>query len=105
MTLDGTTAFLAMVVIFCVYGLLSKWIDRRQYKIAAQAEHDGPRPIDPQNPPTYVHVVRADDDPETYCTCHDRLLSDGETVLYWPKPTEILCSETTVKQNLLGRSA
>ncbi|MGW7100352.1 hypothetical protein [Streptomyces sp. NPDC054838] len=88
-----------------VYSLVSQWIDRHQYKIPTPAEYDQPRPIDPQNPPTYVHVVRTDDDPETYCTCHNRLLSDGEIVLYWPKPTEILCSETTVAQNLGGRSA
>ncbi|MGW9067865.1 hypothetical protein ACWGQT_00235 [Streptomyces yangpuensis] len=104
MMLDRNTYLMGVLALCFVYLLAAKWIDRRQYKIPSPAEFDRPRPIDPQNPPTYVRLVRTDDDPETYCTCHDRLVSDGETVLYWPKPTEILCTETTVKQNLLGRS-
>ncbi|MFE6000347.1 hypothetical protein ACFQ6C_26360 [Streptomyces sp. NPDC056454] len=52
------------------------------------------RPVNPGAPPHYQTLVRLNGDPETRCTCHDRPLADGETVLVWPGPDALLCQET-----------
>ncbi|WP_428957815.1 hypothetical protein [Streptomyces sp. cg35] len=52
------------------------------------------RPVDPANPPTFATVIRADGDPETCCTCHGQPVQDGERVLHWPLPAQVLCERT-----------
>ncbi|THA72455.1 hypothetical protein E6R60_26345 [Streptomyces sp. A0642] len=52
------------------------------------------RPVDPDNPPSYQTMICVPGDIETPCTCHGRPLGDGETILRWPHPDDLLCEET-----------
>ncbi|MET7363312.1 hypothetical protein ABZS76_33410 [Streptomyces sp. NPDC005562] len=75
------------------------WSIQERIRIS-RAEKSGmePRPVDPDRPPTYATVVRADGDPETRCTCHEQPVEDGATVLHWPQPAQVLCEQTYTQE-------
>jgi hypothetical protein len=87
-------ALLGLCVLYVLYQLLSKLIDARQYRIPTLADYDQPRPVDLADPPRYLTVVRTSADPEMRCTCHGKPVNDGDRILYWPTPAQILCAPT-----------
>lgn len=59
------------------------------------------RVIDPDNPPHYrTYRGPSNEDLRLRCTCHNRPLPNGATVLFWPIPDhpdggiDLLCEET-----------
>lgn len=52
-----------------------------------------PRPLVLDKPPHYATYVRKDSDPAATCSCHDRPIAEGQSILVWPVE-ELLCEET-----------
>lgn len=58
-------------------------------KAKAKKKEEAAVPMDPDNPPvSRVFSPRVDRDPRSYpvCNCHDRRLTPGDEILWWPLP-------------------
>ncbi|MGW1436913.1 hypothetical protein ACWD7M_16885 [Streptomyces griseus] len=87
----GFTIAMTLMFVTLLIGSFLSWASKRR---AEGDELAKARPVNPGAPPHYQTLVRIHGDPETRCTCHDRPLADGETVLVWPGPDALLCQET-----------